>query len=147
MYILELKFSKIESILGFRILSFVVISSQRGCVISQKKSSANKITNNFWRFLLSESKQKQNSKLVGAHQSFILHLKSKNGMSYGIYSIQSSNALFLCVNIYQKLIYDSKLWKIEESQSQNAKNLMAEFDGAIFRHDLRLNGQFEVNVY
>ena len=41
---------------------------------------------------MSESKQKQNSKLVGPHQSFILHLKSKNGMSYGIYLIY---ALFL----------------------------------------------------
>ena len=103
--------AKSQSILWFRILSFVVISSQRGCVISQKKSSANKITNNFWRFLLSESKQKQNSKLVGPHQSFILHSNPKMECLTVFILIM----LYFCERLHQKLIYYSKLWEIEES--------------------------------
>ena len=91
--------AKSQSILWFRILSFVYISSlERLCYNTKKRVPRIKTiaiaTPLVFSFILiikcvsgskklltifggSESKQKQNSKLVGPHQSFILHLKSK----------------------------------------------------------------------
>ena len=147
--------AKSQSILWFRILSFVYISSlERLRYNSKKRVPRIKMiaTPLVFSFILiikcvsgskklltifggSESKQKQNSKLVGPHQSFILHLKSKNGMSYGIYLIY---ALFLWVITSEThlLFKVMRNWRVchpfefEENPPhlwfKNAKNLTAQ---------------------
>ena len=57
----------------------------------------------------SESKQKQNSKLVGPHQSFILHSNPK----MECLTVFILFMLYFCEWLHQKLIYYSKLWEIE----------------------------------
>ena len=139
--------AKSQSILWFRILSFVYISSLERLRYNSKKrvpriktiatplvfsfiliikcvSGSKKLLTIFGG---SESKQKQNSKLVGPHQSFILHSNPKMECLTVFILIM----LYFCEWLHQKLIYYSKLWKSSIWKGQaslESKNRRKRFD-------------------